>query len=109
MAKHPSKTLSKRASKQGKKSGTTAAAIKRGSVEVALPKGFRRKKGFSAPQAHLLVARSGASMGPPPYICVPTGPSPQDPCLRYYLDPKTGEYSIPPFGEIVPCAICRGG
>ena len=109
MAKRPSKTSSKRASKPARKSGTAAAAVNRDSADLTVPKGFRRRKGFSAPQAHLLVSTSAASMGPPPYICVPTGPSPQDPCLRYHLDPRTGEYSIAPFGEIVPCAICRRG
>ena len=68
MAKHPSKTSSKRASKQARKSGTAAAAVKRDSAALTVPKGFRRRKGFSAPQAHLLVSTSAASMGPPPYI-----------------------------------------
>jgi hypothetical protein len=74
---------------------------------VAVPSDFNRPKSITEPDAHALVARTAASMGPPPYICVPTGPPPA-PCLRYRRDPKTGEYSIPPFGEPMDCAVCRG-
>src|SRR5690348_579887 len=108
MAKHPTKTSSKRAGKPVRKTRTAPATAKSQGAELTVPKGFRRRNGYSASQDHLLVATSSASMGPPPYICVPTGPSPQDPCLRYYLDPKTGEYNRPPRGEVVPCSTCRG-
>jgi hypothetical protein len=74
----------------------------------ALPKGFKRRKSISEADAHLLVARTAASFGPPPYICVPTGPSPA-PCLRYGRDPLTGDYNIPPDGVVVDCAACRAG
>lgn len=73
-----------------------------------VPEGFNRARTLTEPEAHALVARSAASMGPPPYICVPTGPPPA-PCLRYQRDPKTGAYSIPPFGEVIDCAVCRAG
>ena len=74
----------------------------------AVPKGFKRPKSISEPDAHLMVARTGASMGPPPYICVPTGPPPA-PCLRFERDPATGEYAIPPGGIPMDCAACRAG
>jgi len=109
MAQHPTKTSSKRVGKPVKKTRTASAFAKTQIADLTIPKGFRRRNGYSESQAHLLVATSSASMGPPPYICVPTGPSPQDPCLRYYRDPKTGEYNTPRRGEVVPCAICRGG
>jgi hypothetical protein len=73
-----------------------------------VPKGVKRAKSISEPNAHALVARTAASMGPPPYICVPTGPPPA-PCLRYSRDPNTGAYSIPPYGELMDCGTCRGG
>ncbi len=76
--------------------------------KLVLPKGFKRRKSISAPEAHMMVATTAASMGPPPYICVPTGPPPF-PCLRYHRDPNTGQYSIPPGGEPMDCATCRGG
>jgi hypothetical protein len=79
-----------------------------GNETSALPKGFKRRKSIPAAHAHMLVATTAASMGPPPYICVPTGPPPS-PCLRFGLDTKTGQYSIPPFGEEIDCATCRGG
>lgn len=74
---------------------------------LTVPKDFNRLEGFAEPEAHALVARTAASMGPPPYICVPTG-APPAPCLRYRRDPKTGAYNIPPFGEVMDCAKCRG-
>jgi len=70
-------------------------------------KGFKRKKSIAAAEAHMLVAAASSSKGPPPFICVPTGPAP-NPCLRYGLDPNTGQYNIPPFGELMDCAACRG-
>jgi len=73
---------------------------------VAAPNGIRRKKSIAATEAHMLVATTSSFMGPPPFICVPTGPAP-NPCLRYGLDPNTGQYSIPPFGELMDCAACR--
>jgi hypothetical protein len=73
-----------------------------------VPDGFNRPKSIAESHAHALVARTDASMGPAPYICVPTGPPPA-PCLRYRRDPNTGEYSIPPFGEPMDCAACRAG
>ena len=73
-----------------------------------IPKGFKRpNNGIRAAEAHLLVATTAASMGPPPYICVPTGPPPA-PCLRFSRDPKTGDHTIPPFGEEMDCTTCRG-
>jgi hypothetical protein len=74
---------------------------------ATIPKGFKRPKSIREADAHLLVARTAASMAPPPYICVPTGPPPA-PCLRYGRDPDTGDYDIPPFGEEMDCAACRG-
>jgi hypothetical protein len=96
-----------------KKGIAKGSAAKRGEPatgkgQLALPKGFKRRKAIPAPDAHMMVATSSASMGPPPYICVPTGPPPY-PCLRYGLDPNTGQYSIPPNGEPMDCATCRGG
>lgn len=75
---------------------------------LVVPDGFHRPKSIAETKAHALVALTAASMGPPPYICVPTGPPPA-PCLRYSRDPNTGEYSIPPFGEPMDCATCRAG
>jgi hypothetical protein len=74
----------------------------------AVPKGFRRRKSIREANAHLMVARTAASFGPPQYICVPTGPPPA-PCLRYGRDPSTGDYNIPPGGVVMDCATCRGG
>jgi hypothetical protein len=76
--------------------------------KVELPKGLRRRKSIPAPQAHMLVASTSSFMAPPPYICVPTGPPPY-PCLRYGRDPKTGQYSIPPWGKVMDCDACRAG
>jgi hypothetical protein len=83
-------------------------AKKPGSKQAVVPAGHKRVKSISAANAHLLAATTAASMGPPPFICVPTGPPPA-PCLRYYRDPKTGEYAIPPFGVEMDCAACRAG
>lgn len=74
---------------------------------LKLPKGFKRPTSISAADAHMLVATTAASFGPPPYVCVSTGPG--GPCLRFYLDPATGSYTIPPGGEVIDCAVCRGG
>ena len=109
MAKRPSSTSSKQATKRGKTSKAATASARSETLDLAIPKGFKPRKGFSASQAHLLVASSAASMGPPPYICVPTGPSSKDPCLRFHLDPNTGQYNIPPFGEVIDCTLCRRG
>jgi hypothetical protein len=76
-------------------------------AKAKLPKGFKRRKSILGSEAHMLVATTSAFMGPPPFICVPTGPPPY-PCLRYGRDPKTGQYNIPPWGEPVDCATCRG-
>jgi len=92
--------MAKKRSKMPKRSAAKKAS--------ALPKGFRRRKSISAPDAHMLAATTAASMGPPPYVCIPTGPPPS-PCLRYGRDPNTGQYSIPPMGELMDCAACRGG
>lgn len=70
------------------------------------PKGYRRKKSLSEAEVHLLVASTSAFMAPPPFVCVRTGPPPY-PCLRYGRDPLTGQYNIPPRGELVDCATCR--
>jgi hypothetical protein len=72
------------------------------------PKGFRRKKSISAANAHLLVATSSAFMAPPPFMCQPTGPAPA-PCLRFGYDAKSKTYSIPPYGELVDCEVCKRG
>jgi hypothetical protein len=74
----------------------------------AVPDNFDRQGSIAEADAHLMAARTAASMGPPAYICVPTGPPPA-PCLRYGRDPNTGEYAIPPFGTPMDCAACRGG
>lgn len=74
--------------------------------QLVVPKGFKRQRLIKAANAHLLVATSSTFMTQPKYICMPTGPAPA-PCLRYGLDPQTGEYSIPPFGELMSCAACR--
>ena len=81
---------------------------KKSADALSIPKGIKRKRSIKAAEAHLMVARTTASMGPPPYICVTTGPPPAL-CLRYNLDPKTGEYSRPPFGIPMDCAACRAG
>ncbi len=73
-----------------------------------VPGDFNRPRSVAEPDAHLMAARTDVSMGPPAYICVPTGPPPA-PCLRYGRDPNTGEYSIPPFGKPMDCAACRAG
>jgi hypothetical protein len=71
-----------------------------------VPPGLERRRSISAPEAHMMTATSSVFMSQPRYICVPSGPPPF-PCLRYGLDPNTGEYSIPPFGEPMDCAACR--
>jgi len=76
--------------------------------QLAVPAGFRRPQSISEAKAHLMVARTAASMGPPPYICLPTG-APPAPCLRFKRDPNTGDYNIPPGGEPMDCATCRSG
>jgi len=76
--------------------------------KLPIPKGFKRPHKIAEADAHLLAARTAASMGPPPYICTPTGPPPA-PCLRFGRDPNTGEYSIPPYGVPMDCAACRAG
>jgi hypothetical protein len=76
--------------------------------KLSVPRRFKRLASITEADAHLMAARSEVSMGPPAYICVPTGPPPA-PCLRYGRDPKTGEYSIPPNGEPMDCAACRAG
>jgi hypothetical protein len=84
-------------------------AKKRTLKRALVPDGFnRRPRSIGEANAHRLVALTTASMGPPPYICVPTGPPPA-PCLRFRRDPNTGEYAIPPFGEPMDCATCRAG
>lgn len=99
--------------KSGSKSPKQATATRKPRVSgpapgsVGLPKGFKRRKSIPAAEAHLLVARTAASMAAPPYICVPTGPPPSQ-CLKYSLDPQTGQYDIPPYGELMDCAACRG-
>lgn len=90
-----------------KKQGSGETAPKSARPSLDLPKGFKRTRSISAADAHMLVATSAASFAQPPYICLPTGPG--GPCLRYYLDPATGAYTIPPFGEVMDCAACRGG
>jgi hypothetical protein len=77
-------------------------------TNLKVPKGFKRQRSIAEADAHLMAARTDVSMGPPAYICVPTGPPPA-PCLRYGRDPNTGEYSIPPKGEPMDCAACRAG
>jgi hypothetical protein len=72
------------------------------SVAKKRPKG---PKLIKEARAHFLVARTAASMGPAEYICVPS----VDGCLRFGRDPKTGDYSIPPYGELMDCATCRSG
>lgn len=42
----------------------------------------------------------------PRRICVPTGPT-NSPCLRFYLNPQTGLYDMPPGGEKISCSDCR--
>jgi hypothetical protein len=81
----------------------------RGGVKKAGPRSPAHpqpRKSMSAAEAHMLVATTDASFGKPPYVCVPAGGGV---CLRYNLDPATGEYSIPPFGERMSCDECRGG
>ena len=70
------------------------------------PGGVARVRSISAPDAHMMTATSTVFMTQPKYICVPSGPPPA-PCLRYGLDPATGEYGIPPFGEEMDCATCK--
>src|SRR5437016_3959930 len=94
--------MAKRAKKQV--SSETVATSTPSSLEV--PEGFERPVSIPVAQAHLLVATSGASFGPPPFICVSTGPG--GPCLRYFRDPNTGDYTVPRDGEIIDCATCRG-
>ena len=101
MAKSGSKTPTRRATVREPAESAT------GPKNPGIPKGFKRKKFIRAADAHLLVARTAASMAPPPYICVPSGPPPA-PCLKYGLDPATGLYAIPPFGQVMDCAACRG-
>jgi hypothetical protein len=86
----------------------TKRAVKRINSRLPIPKGFKRPHKITEADAHLMAARTAASMGPPPYICTPTGPPPA-PCLRYGLDKSTGEYSIPPYGVPMDCAACRAG
>jgi hypothetical protein len=99
MAKSQSKTPRRTAAARGQSPPRPESAN--------IPKGFKRKKFIRAADAHLLVARTAASMAAPPFICVPTGPPPA-PCLRYGLDPATGLYAIPPFGQVMDCTACRG-
>jgi hypothetical protein len=100
MAKSGSK-----AARRAAKKPTRVSAPPSGSGGI--PKGFRPRKFIRAAEAHELVARTSAFMAAPPHICVPTGPPPA-PCLRYSRDPNTGDYNIPPFGEEMDCAACRG-
>jgi hypothetical protein len=90
-----------------KKQGSGETAPKSPRPRLKLPKGFKRPTSIPAAHAHMLVATTAASFGQPPYICVSTGPG--GPCLRFYLDPATGSYTIPPGGEVMDCAVCRGG
>ena len=99
MTKHPTRRA-KRPSKKDKENLDKSS--------VAAPNGFGRKKPIAAAEPHMLVATTSSFMGPPPFICVPTGPPP-NPCLRYSLDPNTGQYSIPPSGKLMDCAACRAG
>jgi hypothetical protein len=82
-------------------------AKKKKAKALKLPAGFKRPRSIAGPQGHSLAA-SATTMAPLPHICVPTGP-PGSPCLKYTLDPTTGEYSVPRFGELMDCATCRGG
>jgi hypothetical protein len=84
------------------------AKSKRSKNTLSVPTNFNRQRSIAEADAHLMAARTDASMGPPAYICVPTGPPPA-PCLRYGRDPKTGEYSIPPNGTPMACSDCRAG
>ena len=90
------------------KKAKKAKSAKKTKQALKLPKGFKRPRSILGPQTSLAAAASGTSRAAPDHICVPTG-GPKDPCLRYRLDPKTGQYSIPPFGELMDCATCRGG
>src|SRR5262249_1936743 len=81
-----------------------------------LPKGYVRAKSISSAEAARFFPVSvnegrftmAAEVSRPPYVCVRTGPPP-NPCLRYRLDPATGQYSIPPYGEVIDCALCASG
>ena len=84
------------------------AKSKRSKGTLTVPTSHNRQQSIAEADAHLMAARTAASMGPPAYICIPTGPPPA-PCLRYGRDPKTGEYSIPPYGTPMDCAACRAG
>jgi hypothetical protein len=97
--------MAKKTSRKHKRVATRAESGTGGDASE-LPKGFRRRRSIPAPDAHLLVATTSSFMAAPPFICVPTGPPPF-PCLRYGLDPNTGQYSIPPFGQPMDCAACR--
>jgi hypothetical protein len=73
---------------------------------LTVPRGFTRPESIPAAHAHHLVATTAASFGPPPFICVSTGPG--GPCLRFFRDPNTGDFTVPPGGEVIDCATCRG-
>jgi hypothetical protein len=90
------------------KKAKAGKVAKKVNPKFPIPRGFKRPRKLAAADAHLMVARTAATMGPPPYICTPTGPPPA-PCLRYGLDRNTGEYSIPPYGVPMDCAACRAG
>jgi len=90
------------------KSAKKKTKKKKSKQALKIPKGFKRPRAILGPQTSLADPAMGGSKAAPDHICVPTGGT-NDPCLRYRLDPNTGQYSIPPFGELMDCATCRGG
>jgi len=50
-------------------------------------------------------AIAGAKLKVPPYKCETTDE--QGTCLKFYLNPRTGQYNLPPGGERVKCGDCE--
>jgi len=96
----------RRAKKQGSDEAAATSTPSSTPSSLKLPKGFKRPESISAADAHHLVATTAASFSPPQFICIPTGPD--GPCLRFFRDPNTGAYTIPPGGQVIDCADCKG-
>lgn len=77
---------------------------------LTVPKRAKRKRSIKEADAHLMVARTAASIGPPPYICVTTRPPPA-PCLRYTVMTKPENTAFPHLASrwTAPLAEHAGG
>ena len=76
-----------------KKAGTKKKAAMK---KKATAKSKRRAK---------IATVAGAGGQQPPYKCETTGQ--QGTCLKFYRNPRTGQYNLPPGGERVKCSDCE--